>query len=84
MISILLEALIVIISLMAFLSKKKKYAIGLAITFAIYVLYDSIRLLNISIDPAIKEGSFLIATLTALWAIWSIYKDNPKEKNRKK
>jgi hypothetical protein len=75
MISILLEAIIVIVSVMAFLSKRKRYAIGLALTFAIYVFYDSIRLLNIGIDPIIQEGSFLIATLAALWAVWNIYKN---------
>jgi len=72
--SILLEAIIVIVSANAFLSKKKKYAIGLALTFAIYVFYDSVRLLNITIDPLIKEGCFLVATLAALWAVWKLYK----------
>ena len=74
MISILLEAIIVIICLMTFISKKKKFAIGLALTFAVYVFYDSIRLLNISMPPLVQEGSFFVATLSALWAVWSIYK----------
>ncbi len=72
--SIILEAIIVILCLMTVRSKKKNYIIGLAITFAIYVFYDSVRLLNISVNPLLKEGSFLLATIFALWAIWKMYK----------
>ena len=59
---------------MTFLSKKKNYAIAFALTFAIYVFYDSVRLFQISIPPLIQEGSFLLATASALFAIFDLYK----------
>ncbi|MFA5358104.1 MAG: hypothetical protein WC308_04275 [archaeon] len=73
-VSILLEVIVVIACVLAFILKKKKYLAPLALTFAIYVFYDSARLFGASIDPIITEGSFLIATVAALWAVWGIYK----------
>lgn len=72
--SILLEAVVVAVCALAFVSKKKNYMACLALTFAVYVFYDSTRLLEIAVDPLVTEGSFLVATVAALLAVWSIYK----------
>lgn len=72
-ISIVLEAIIVLISLLAAVIKKKYYCYGFALTFAIYVFYDSVKLLNININEYILYFSFFIATLSAFWAVSKIY-----------
>jgi len=73
-ISISLEAVIVIISLLAAIIKKKYYCYGFALTFAIYVFYDLINLKNVDMSETVLSF-FFIATLSALWAVWMIYKE---------
>jgi len=72
-ISISLEAVIVIVSLLAAILKKKYYCYGFALTFAIYVFYDLINLKNVDMSNTILY-LFFIATLSALWAVWVIYR----------
>jgi hypothetical protein len=72
-ISIALEAVIVIISLLAAIIKKRYACYGLALTFAIYVFYDSVRLMNLTTFDYVIYPAFFIATLSALWAVWVIY-----------
>jgi len=74
-ISIALEVIIVIISLLAAAIKKRYYCYGFALTFAIYVFYDTIKFRQIIISDVILYSSFFIATLSALWAVWMIYKE---------
>ena len=73
-ISISLEAVIVIISLLAAIIKKKYHCYGFALTFAIYVFYDLINLKNVDMSETVLSF-FFIATLSALWAVWMIYKE---------
>jgi hypothetical protein len=72
-ISIVLEAIIVIISFLAAILKKKYYCYGFALTFAIYVFYDLINLKNVDMSDTVLF-LFFIATLSALWAVWVIYR----------
>ena len=74
-ISIVLEAVIVIISLLAAIIKKRDYCYGFALTFAIYVFYDTVKLMNINTFDYIIYPAFFIATVSALWAVWMIYKE---------
>jgi len=71
-ISIALEAVIVIISLLTAIIKKRYYCYGFALTFAIYVFYDLINLKNVDMSNTILY-LFFIATLSALWAVCVIY-----------
>ncbi len=57
------------------LVQKKKYGYGIFLTFAIYVFYDLAKLVNYSINSDILYGIFFIASLSALWAVWMIYKE---------
>lgn len=73
LISIILEGIIALIFLLATL-KKDKSLFGLVITFGIYVWYDSVRYLGMSVEGNTSQIVFLIATLAALYSAWSIYK----------
>ena len=71
-ISIILEALVAVAVLAA--RKGKPYVYGLAFTFAAYVFYDLARLLQWDVQEGFLSGLFLLATLTALVAVWGLYR----------
>jgi hypothetical protein len=71
--SILIEAAVAIIAVLAALSGKR-YALGLAVTFAIYVLYDGARLAGIEVREGIPSVLFLVAAISALVAVWGWYR----------
>jgi hypothetical protein len=48
---------------------------GLAFTFSAYVLYDLARFLNWPVEGSLLSWLFLLATLTALFAVWGLYRD---------
>ncbi|HRN96658.1 MAG TPA: hypothetical protein PLD54_04385 [Candidatus Levybacteria bacterium] len=73
-IAIILEVAVVVIALLAAQSKKKKFAYGFALTFAIYVVFDAARQFNLGISQDTLHFLFLIATLSALWSVWQLYK----------
>jgi len=75
LISICIEFAIVIISLMIAASRKKVYGYGFALTFAIYVFYDSARLFSVAIDETPLYILFFIATVSALISVWKLYKE---------
>jgi len=72
-ISILIEAIVAIFGL-AMVAKKKIYGWGFFITFGIYVFYDLVKLVNWSIPVNLMYVLFFIATLSALFTVWMVYK----------
>ena len=72
-VSILLEALVLLICASAVFSKKKTFMLGFALTYAIYVFYDAAKLFSFSVPAMLLEGIFFVATLSALWSVWQIY-----------
>jgi hypothetical protein len=48
---------------------------GLALTFAIYVLYDLGRLLGWNVEKGILSVLFPLASASALFAVWGLYRD---------
>ena len=56
----------------------RPYLYGLAFTFAAYVLYDLARLLQWPVEGALLSGLFLLATITALVAVWALYWEGRK------
>jgi hypothetical protein len=73
LVSIVLEAAVAIIAVLA-ARKGKPYAYGFAFTFGIYVLYDLARLLQWNVQGGILSGLFLLATASALIAVWGLYR----------
>jgi hypothetical protein len=59
-------------------SPRRPYLDGLVFTFVAYVLYDLARLLQWPVEGTLLSGLFLLATLTALFAVWSLYREGRK------
>jgi hypothetical protein len=72
-VSIVLEAAVAVIAVLA-ARKGKPYVYGLAFTFGIYVLYDLARLLRWDVEGGVLSGLFLLATVSALIAVWGLYR----------
>ena len=73
-VSIALEVAVAIVSVLAAL-KGRPDLYGLAFTFAVYVLYDLGRLLGWNVEQGLLSLLFLAASASALWAVWSLYRD---------
>jgi len=74
LISIILEAIIVLIGISIALAKKAALGWGFALTFGIYVFYDIAQYQHWQTDQAIIKSLFFVATVSAFWAVWSVYK----------
>jgi hypothetical protein len=72
--SIILEAAVAILAILA-ARKGKPYVYGLAFTFGAYVLYDLARFLHIDVQEGALSALFLLATISALIAMWGLYKE---------
>ena len=72
-ISIILEAVVAIVAILA-ARKGNPYIYGLAITFGAYVLYDLARLFEWDVHGGLLSSLFLLATITALIAVWGLYR----------
>lgn len=73
-ISIIIEVIIAILGVLIFFKNKQYYGLGFFITFGIYVFYDLARLLSWAIPENVLYISFFIASLSALYVVWMIYK----------
>jgi hypothetical protein len=73
-ISIILEAAVAVIAALA-ARRGRPYLYGLTFTFAAYVLYDLARYLQWPVEGPLLSGLFLVATITALLAVWGLYRD---------
>jgi len=72
--SIVLEAAVAIVAMLVAV-KGRPYLYGLALTFTIYVLYDLGRLLGWNVEKGILSVLFLLASASALFAVWGLYRD---------
>ena len=72
-VSIALEAAVAILAALA-ARRGKPHIYGLAFTFAAYVLYDLARLLHWNVQGGLLSWLFLLATITALIAVWGLYR----------
>lgn len=70
--AIALEVAVAVIAAAA-ARKGRPYLFGLAFTFAVYVLYDTGRLLGWNVGGDVLSVLFLLASASALYAIWGIY-----------
>jgi len=70
--SIIIEALVVFMLLYGAIKKRAICAYGMALTFSIYVVYDSAKLFNWAISANTLTVMFFIASLSALWAVWEM------------
>jgi len=72
--SIALEVAVAVVAMLAAV-KGRPYLYGLALTFTIYLLYDLGRLLGWNVEKGILSVLFLLASASALFAVWGLYRD---------
>ena len=72
-VSIFIESIICIIAIAIGVLKKKLYGWFIALTFGIYVVYNIVKYLDASFSPNVVSIIFLIATLSMLYAVWTLY-----------
>jgi len=66
---------VIVVFCLKIASKGKIYGYSLALTFAIYVFYDAVRLFSISLFDGLLYPLFFIATVSALFSVWKLSKD---------
>ncbi len=74
--SIALEVAVAVIAALAAV-KGQPYLYGLAFTFSVYVFYDLGRLLGWNVETGVLPILFLLASASALVAVWGLYRDKP-------
>jgi len=79
-VSIFIEVLIAVLGLLIVFQKKKIYGWGIFLTFAIYIIYDLAKLNVFIIFDAYLYLLFFIASISALWAVFEIYRGGNKRK----
>ena len=72
--AIIVECAVAIIAILGAL-QGRPHLYGFALTFAIYVVYDLGRLLHWNVGEGILSVLFLIASLSALYAVWGLYRE---------
>jgi hypothetical protein len=72
--AIVVECAVAVVAVLGAL-KGRPHLYGFALTFAIYVLYDLGRLLHWNVGEEILSVLFLIASLSALYAVWGLYRE---------
>jgi EamA domain-containing membrane protein RarD len=72
-VSIILEAAVAVIAILA-ARKRSPYFYGLAFTFGVYVAYDLARKMQINVQEGLLSALFLLASLSALVAVWGLYR----------
>ena len=74
-VSIGIEVILVLLGIAIAVRKKKCYGWFIAITFAIYVIYDSVLYAGVQVSQDVLAGIFFIATLSILIGIWQLYSE---------
>ena len=73
-VSIILEAAVAVIAVLI-ARQGRPYMYGLAFTFAAYVVYDLARWFAWSVEGPLFSALFLFASISALVAVWGLYRD---------
>ncbi|OPY51510.1 MAG: hypothetical protein A4E49_02226 [Methanosaeta sp. PtaU1.Bin112] len=73
LLSILLEVVVSALGVLLAIRRKKMYGWCIAVTFALYVIYDLAALLQWNVSQDTLYTIFFVATLSILWAVWNIF-----------
>jgi hypothetical protein len=74
LLSLLSEVMVAIFGLLIAVNKQKSYGWLIALTFGIYIVYDTTRFLKIEVDQNILSALFFLAGASVLLAVWQIYR----------
>ena len=75
MISLLAEAVVIVIAAAIALNKKKTYGWLFAASYALFLVYDVVGALKIAMDGALMEFILLVGVVLSLAAAWQLYKE---------
>lgn len=73
-VSIILEAAVAVLAIMV-ARQGRPYIYGLVFTYAAYVFYDLARWLGWNVEGPLYAVLFLLASISALVAVWGLYRD---------
>ncbi len=71
--SLLLEIGVAVLGWLMALHKGKFYGWLIMLTFAIYVIYDLSRFLEVGLAPVLLDMLLAIASLSAFFGVWGVY-----------
>jgi hypothetical protein len=74
-ISVIIEAAVIVLAIRIAAAGRKTYGWLIALTFALYVIFDLFRLSVIPIPEALGSSLFLVASLSALLAVFLILRE---------
>lgn len=74
-ISLLAEAIVIVIAAAIALNNKKTYGWLFAASYALFLVYDVVNSLEIAMDAALMEFILLIGVVLSLAAVWQLYKE---------
>jgi hypothetical protein len=73
--AIITELAVAILALLVAWKRKKMYGGFVAITFALFVIFDIDRILSLNILPGLHAVIFLVACLSMLYAVWLMWQE---------
>jgi len=78
--SILLECAVLVLAILLATRHKKAYGWLIAITFALFALFDGLRVFYPSGLPRLNAIILLVACASMLYAIWLLYEETGKSR----
>ena len=75
LIATLIELMIAVIAVLIATQKNKTYGWFIALTFALFVVFDLARIFALDIPAALHSLVLLVACLSMLYAVWLIWKE---------
>ena len=73
-VSIIIGAVVAAFSAAVSIKKEEAYGYALALTFIIYMFYNTAVLVGLRVPQDVAAISFLMASLSALLGIWQLYR----------
>ena len=70
---VLVEAAVAVLSVLIAVQKKKMYGWCIAVTFALFVVFDISRIFLVPVSDTVYALVFLVACVSMLYAVWLMY-----------
>lgn len=70
-----IEIIIAVVAILIAIEKKKVYGWFIALTFALFVIFDLGRIFALDVSAELHALILLIACVSMLYAAWLIYKE---------
>ena len=74
-IAVLIEIAVMVIAVVIATRQKKSYGWCIAVTFGLFVLFDTVRLFSLPLPDAAHALIFLIACGSMLYGMWLMYRE---------